>query len=253
MINSALVQKNPSTGEFIDPNVYTAWYGLDKLGIDTTPFTWPDLRDENVPLARDVVVVGGILTVRTALERLGRPAPENVDYPDALRPFFRREVRRATLGELRGKLWDDGLESPLFVKPVTGHKDFDGHVVSRFRDLIRTAGFPSEMAVWLSEVTPFVSEHRCFVRRGSVVGVRHYAGDPLVFPARSTVVDMVEAYEAAPVAYTLDVGVRRDGATALVEVNDGFSAGCYGLRPDLYAKFLVDRWCELADVPLMLW
>ena len=67
---------------------------------------------------------------------------------------------------------------------------------------------------------------------------------------------MLDTYEGSaevPVAYTLDVGVLDPGVTALVEVNDGFSAGCYGLRPDLYVKFLADRWCQMVDVPLLCW
>lgn len=31
-------------------------------------------------------------------------------------------------------------------------------------------------------------------------------------------------------AYTLNFGVLEDGRTALVEVNDGLSFGCYGLN-----------------------
>ena len=36
-----------------------------------------------------------------------------------------------------------------------------------------------------------------------------------------------------------------DGRTLLVEINDGYSRGCYGLPPNLYAQLLSARWAEL--------
>lgn len=36
-----------------------------------------------------------------------------------------------------------------------------------------------------------------------------------------------------------------DGRTLLIEVNDGYSLGCYGLFYIDYAKLLAARWAEL--------
>lgn len=43
----------------------------------------------------------------------------------------------------------------------------------------------------------------------------------------------------------LDFGVTSDGRTLLIEMNDGYSLGAYGLEPELYAKLLTARWAEL--------
>ena len=40
-------------------------------------------------------------------------------------------------------------------------------------------------------------------------------------------------------------GKTDDGRTLLIEMNDGFAIGCYGLDDTLYAKFLAARWAEL--------
>ena len=40
-------------------------------------------------------------------------------------------------------------------------------------------------------------------------------------------------------------GVTGEGRTLLIEMNDGYSIGCYGLNDVLYAKFLYARWAEL--------
>lgn len=41
----------------------------------------------------------------------------------------------------------------------------------------------------------------------------------------------------------------KDGKTLLIEVNDAWALGCYGLESHLYAKFLLTRWAQLTDTP----
>lgn len=258
MIYKVYVQKSPETKEFIDPNVFSAWHGFDKMGIETVPFTWAQLRDGEIELTRDALVVGGILPVRTAVERLGFKPPENVDYPVCLEPFLRRNIRRATMRDAHRLCVDDKVVPPVFIKPVTGHKEFDGHVIACFRDTIRTAGWVQqtpEMEVWISDAVEFTSECRYFVNRGQVVGVGHYKGDPLKLPEGYVVRQAVKVYEdsgEAPVAYTIDFGVISNGETVLVEVNDGFAFGCYGLNSLKHARMLEDRWCQMVNLPLTI-
>ena len=61
---------------------------------------------------------------------------------------------------------------------------------------------------------------------------------------------MTAAYTDAPSACTIDVGVLDSGKTVLVEVNDGFAFGTYGLDPLRHAAMLEDRWCEMVGLPL---
>ena len=138
----------------------------------------------------------------------------------------------------------------MFIKPVTGHKEFTGHVLAVFRDLIRTASWAGEepdTPIWICDVVEFVSEWRYFVHHREVVGVGHYHGDPLRAPDPAVVRAAVAAYEG-PVAHVIDLGVLADGQTALVEVNDGFSFGCYGLHPHAHAAMLASRWHELVGL-----
>ncbi len=62
-----------------------------------------------------------------------------------------------------------------------------------------------------------------------------------------TVCSAVKNYATAPAAYAMDFGVTDSGATILVEVNDGYSLGNYGLDSLLYAKLLSARWAELTN------
>ena len=58
----------------------------------------------------------------------------------------------------------------------------------------------------------------------------------------------VSEYIDIPAACSLDFGVTDDGRTLLIEMNDGFAIGCYGLPDEQYAKFLTARWTEMVQV-----
>lgn len=251
MLAKIYVQRDPATGEFINKNVYNAWYGFTKMGVWADSFVFSDLVAGKLELSRDAAVIGGIGTVRTALAQLGAPEPANIDYPESLAEFLRRRVWRSTIREAHGLCVADRFDPPVFIKPVTGHKEFTGHVLAVYRDLIRTAGWAHEepdTAVWISEVVEFVAEWRYFVQRGEIVGVGHYFGDPLRAPDPDVVRAAVAAYTDAPAAYVIDFGVLADGSTAMVEVNDGFSFGCYGLNPYAHAHMLTARWLEMVGL-----
>lgn len=251
MLAKIYAQRDPTTGEFINKNVYNAWYGFTKLGVWAESFVAADLFAGKLELARDTAVVGGINAVRTALAQLGAPPPVNIDYPPELEPLLRRRVRRATIAEAHRLCVGDRFDPPVFIKPVTGHKEFTGHVLAVYRDLVRTASWAAEephTEIWLSDAVEFVAEWRYFVRHREVVGVGHYHGDPLRAPDPSVVRAAVATY-AGPAAYVIDFGVLADGQTALVEVNDGFSFGCYGLHPLDHARMLASRWHEMVGLP----
>ena len=235
MLAKIYVQRDPATGEFINKNVYNAWYGFTRMGVWAESFVFSDLVEGKLALERDTAVIGGILTLRTALAQLGAPAPA---------------VRLSTIREAHGLCRDDRFDPPVFIKPVTGQKEFTGHVLAVYRDLIRTAGWAHEepdTAVWLSDVVDFTAEWRYFVHDREIVGVGHYHGDPLQAPDPAVVRAAVAAWTDAPAAYVIDFGVLADGSTAMVEVNDGFSFGCYGLNPYAHARMLAARWLEMVD------
>ena len=55
----------------------------------------------------------------------------------------------------------------------------------------------------------------------------------------------IKEFTDAPAGYAIDFGVTADGKTVLIEVNDGYSLGSYGLMENFYAKLLSARWAEL--------
>lgn len=221
------------------PNTFAAFDGFQQLGVETAPFQGFGDIETFDDLGPEVAIVGFVGDVLTALKKMGRPKPEPMDYPDELRPWFYRNIWRSTIGEVRRSY------TPVFIKPVE-EKIFTGFVWrGPGAEAVKIAICEDETEIWISEPVKFVSEYRCFVLDDDVIGVKHYKGDWSRALDRLTVEKAVEAYQSSPRAYALDFGVTEYGATALVEVNDAYALGNYGLMSVLYARLIEARWEEL--------
>lgn len=231
------------------PNGAAAARGFEILGYEVRRFRPAELP--SLALTADTVVVGGVGTVRAALERLGARRPPAVGVPAVLQPYLGRDSWRTTAADLRA-----AGRFPIFVKPYEDAKAFNGRVVKSDDELDALLaprdGFPEtgeDFPLLAQEPVDFLSEWRAFVIRGAVVGMSHYHGDPLLFPAAGVIRMTVGAYRAAgsPAGYSADFGVTGDARTLLVEVNDGYSLGHGGLVANQYAELLRARWAELTD------
>jgi hypothetical protein len=227
-------------------NCYAAYEGFHERGADVRLFVpvdhcTPDKSKLTLDLDGDALVHGTIPVVHAALRSLGVTPPAPLDYPESLSGFLGRRVWESTLGEVRDqKSW------PVFAKPRHSGKAFTGQVVRAFRNLLSTSELPDDYPVWASEVVPFTSEWRVFVLQGEVQDVRPYGSGPYrTAPDPERIAAMIEAYADSPVAFALDVGVA-DGSTYLVEANDAYSLGTYGLEPMLYAKMIHARWAQMS-------
>lgn len=233
-------------GEFSNINYLTAWLGFKEFGYETEFFCWDQIGQLN--LARETIVTGGIPAVVKCLERLGFSVPDLPSIPPELAEYAGRRCHFATLGEVRERISNEEA-SPVFVKPIPrDRKLFNGTVVRRFRDLLPTAALPPETPVWCSDLVQFVSEYRVFVHQREVIGCKHYKGDFRVFPNFGVVDSAVAAFSTQPAAYGIDFGVTTSGETLLVEVNDGYALGCYGLGETRYARMIETRWRELVGL-----
>jgi hypothetical protein len=247
----------------VAPCGYALWDGARFLGLNPEGFrlhpteTTMGYRvslDAAVPrllngtsLDASTLVHGWVKTVHTALKQIGVPIPPPLDYPEELFGFLGREIRKTTLGEVHKAFAAN--DRPVFIKPVA-HKMFTGHTIERFRDLAETSNVDKEMPVWASGLVDFVSEYRCFVHEGALLGIHRYYGDNWVLPDKATVIQMIKAYQGSPsvpIAYGLDVGVTREGKTLLVELNDWHSLGHYGLPSLQYTEATIARWEQMCQ------
>jgi hypothetical protein len=223
-------------GEFVAPSVFAAYEGFRFYGYECVGFEEAELPTLSVTTSTPVV--GWVRTVQSALRQIGSPVPPPIDYPEALRTWFGREIEQTTLGDLRSG------STGFFVKPVE-HKLFTGLKLTDSEDWEELKDFRDETPVWRSGFVEFVSEWRCFVYDHRLLGIRHYYGDPWTLPHKPDVLKMIRAWDDAPAGCAIDVGVLSDGSTVLVEVNDGYALGDYGLSTLSYTDLLKARWEQL--------
>jgi len=237
-----------SNGLPTNVNTYTALRGFELRGAAIEPFTSEELESGalSVSLEDGDIVCGYVGVVQKALTLLGLPKPRIQCWPDELAEQLGRRVWRTTLGEVRG------LETPVFLKPALDDKAFHGHVRNAGgADASLTAYFGDGFEVLCSEVIDLVSEWRCFIVDGRPIDARQYKGSfRTPQPDYSVLDECLSRFSTAPRGYALDLGVTAGGATLLVEVNDGYSLGSYGLGPAAYANLLSARWSELVRAAL---
>jgi len=190
-------------------------------------------------LTSDDTVVDYITETRALLKMMGLDVPV-YDYPIELNEFYGRKIYAGILGEIVNIPDNWGK----FIKPKAGSKVFTGRVVNGTNNLIGI-GLPFDYPIWISEVVEFIAEWRCFVLDGQVLDVRPYTGDYHVHLDPSVIDEAISCWKDAPVAYGLDIGVTSDGRTLVVEVNDGYALGNYGLSPLNSINFHKARWKEM--------
>lgn len=232
--------------------------GLWMQGVEIVDFIDAEEIKTFDDLGPDVGVAGYVSDVLLALQHLGIDPPLLLDYPNELRktPICQRMIHESTLGKVRnGTCQLMGWVPQVFIKPSQDHKLFTGFVWSEGgtkEQRFQLAPLSDFTPVWVSEVVNFVSEYRVFILNNQILDCRRYKGDWSKAPNHHAVEAAVELMAPkAPMAYCLDVGVVENEAfqdtTLLVEVNDGFAFGGYGLAPPQYACMIAARWRQLCS------
>lgn len=219
-------------------NFFQAYQGFKEMGHEVVFFqTDEQLRKSE----REDVIVGYVEAVRSRLRDFGITAPE-IDYPEELSAFLGRKIWAAKLSQIS----DCPSTWPVFIKPVEDKK-FTGVVVRSPRDLMGCGTYGEDPDVLCSEVVNFKAEWRCFVRYGRISDVRPYKGDWKLHYNPDVIESAVRQFHSAPNGYAIDFGLTDDGRTLMIEVNDGYALGSYGLFYLDYAKLLSARWAQLTD------
>jgi hypothetical protein len=237
--------------EWFDDFVYTARQPLVDRGFEIVPFNSMYLDEfiEKTSFNENDVIVGSVEATKAFWEKIGITTPKYIGYPQCLKDFYGREIKKTRINKIKVE------DLPIFIKPADDVKLFTGFVLeknSTLRDI--NMYYPDvnpNTLVYTSEPIDIISEYRCFVHKGNLVGIKHYDGDFTKFPDVFTIQSMMQKfYDESPISYTLDVGLIRDGngfKTILVEVNDFWAIGGYGLDGKTYARMLVDRFQEIKN------
>lgn len=197
---------------------------------------------EEVPTSKWNIVVACIETTNKYFERFGIPPKKALNIPEEIRSFAGREIGEYDMKWLREK----DIQEPIFVKPNGRAKEFIGGVIKSNSDRdMYLHGIGDSVPILTSEVVNFVTEYRGYVIDNKLVGLYWYLGDFRIFPNVAIIEEAISKYTSQPAGYSIDFGVTDDGRTLLVECNDGWSLGNYGLDAGKYSKLLARRWMEI--------
>lgn len=205
------------------------------------------MERNKVELSDSCLVVGPVRFIKHALRRLGKQIPEHNPYPECLRKFLHRQVRFER--SLKTVLAEIESGKTLFVKPAKGWKRFTGFVCDNPFDY-RFRNASKNDPVWVSEPVVFKSEWRVYVANWANLAIcpsptnEKYAEqpDPEVI---DECIDILYESGIDIDGFAIDFGVLSTGETALVELNDGFSVGAYGIPAPCYYELVSSRWSQL--------
>jgi hypothetical protein len=224
-------------GEFSNISAYTAIEAFYNMGFEIIEVD----SVESIHINDDHIFLGSIGFIHKAFGLLNIQPPESIDYPDSLVEFFGRKIFSSTISQIS----NHPDEWNVFVKPKGHLKKFTGRLVRGTGDLIGTSDLEVDTPIWVSEPVNFIAEWRTFVRYGEILGVRQYKGDWRCNYDYRVIEKAVASYKNSPKAYALDFGLTDDGKMLVVEANEGYSIGSYGLFYVDYAKLIATRWCEI--------
>eukprot|EP00933_Yihiella_yeosuensis_P022913 TRINITY_DN17937_c0_g2_i1.p1 TRINITY_DN17937_c0_g2~~TRINITY_DN17937_c0_g2_i1.p1 ORF type:complete len:308 (+),score=44.27 TRINITY_DN17937_c0_g2_i1:61-984(+) len=211
-------------------------------------------------------------------------------YPDLLRTLMFRKIVKSSISDLKEKLLgskklceeSEFVKFPIFVKPVSNDKAFDGGVLRCEEDLQTLverdtdSGSENSIEIWLAEVVHFVSEYRLFVGSGKCYGrgkIQEKSAELIRMrdqaeksggkernlletamsdgPSEEFIESILENLEGEFMA--IDVGLMVKGESAVmeegsicwsvVEVNPPFALDDHGLDIESYCQYCIDA-CE---------
>ncbi len=198
-------------------------------------------EDWNMPGSDATCVIGSVEWSEKWLIENGFPKPTAIDILQ-FKDFLGGDVEVMSTQDFL----NSNDEWPIFIKPYSDIKAFTGTVVkNKFDAEIVLQDYTGDLltrTAWKN----IHSEWRVYVNRGKVVGCCCYLGDSLIFPDYRVIQDVLKDALSVldNVSFTLDFATV-EYMTLLIEPNDGWAIGNYGLAPDTYLRFCEDRWKQM--------
>lgn len=241
----ARVKPNSSLTVFYSPNISHAVSGFMEMGFEIVPYrTISEIYDK---VTSDDIVLDGITQCLTIFDKFGMH-PHLEDYPEVLKPFLGRVIWIDTINRINSRPDKWGI----FVKPIK-QKAFTGKVINSPRDLMGCGSCYENYDVYCSEILDIKREWRGFILYDKLIDIRPYTGD-YHYQYNPDIIDSVinafKTWDERPSACSIDFAVVQRGnnlSTIVLEVNDAYSLGNYGLRCIDYAKMVSARWSQLLN------
>lgn len=237
-----LTDKN---GQILDRDMLDLYDGYLELAYNVKLFKESDLYLNPNLISKDDIFCGHVSICNQIWKNLKIKPPELQDYPIELKDYFKRHIRKTTLKQFY-KFFEenDSYLKEYFIKPVK-NKIFTGYVVSNHMDLNKLT-CSKNTEIYVSDTIKIDAEFRTYVYNNQIMDVIRYFGNNWsVVINKNDVETMVSLLKNVPCFYSLDFGITDKGETVLIEINDGYALGNYGLTPKNYALYSSDRWKEI--------
>lgn len=136
----------------------------------------------------------------------------------------------------------------LFIKPFQ-RKLFNGSVVDKF-SISYVQNLADDFEVMVYSVLPkILSEWRIYILRHTICESKNYGSDFKISPDYKHIEAKIAEYkDKMPIAYTMDIGVCETSnglRNEIIEFNDFYAIGNYGIDNQLYAMMLRERYFEI--------
>ena len=211
-----------------------AMYGAIDLGLDYILVSFEEVKNGKFDsLIKNNLFVGSVEFMTEVFNRVGIEQPR---LPiNNLRPY--EEM----------KLKDFKYEYPVFIKPKS-IKAFTGFVVDDYsKSMLNT--LDKELDIIIQQVINLDSEWRFYVFRNKIVDIRHYSGrmDINLIGAVNNFNKLDDStFKNFPETFVMDIGFYNDSDSyTIIEFNDMWAIGNYGVPNDLYVRMLKDRYFDI--------
>lgn len=180
--------------------------------------------------------VGSVEFMREVYSRIGRT--------DIRLPInSNRESEISTLLEVKKRISNG---EKLFIKPIE-IKLFTGFVLDQMQyTCLKNLSDDTKVMVYKPFESEIKTEWRIYIHNNKMVDSRNYSGDFTYSPNYEYVNNILKVNKSTfPCAYTIDIAVLENNENVVVEFNDMWAIGNYGIPNDLYLKLLSDRYFEI--------
>jgi len=230
-----LLIQSDSNGIPINGDCYCA---LDGAIQEDIPYQLVSIDNLNSTITEKYTPVGSIEFLKASFCYFG------LDIPKL--PF---NSNRAHLNVSLEEALEIGREKKIFIKPEET-KLFTGFVYEGYTYSC-LEGIPLDTPVLVYEVfSSFIeTEWRAYIYRNKVIDIRNYSGDFFLMPNREYIEELVDTNRKLefPIAYSIDVGVLEDKTHVVIEYNDFWALGNYGMPNWLYVKCLIARYRQIIN------
>lgn len=158
-----------------------------------------------------------------------------------------RDSQILTLREVRNRVKSG---ERFFIKPLSVNlKSFTGFVIDEMiYTSIANISNDTYIRVYEPFKSPINSEWRVYVFNHKIADIRNYSGDLFNIPSEKYIHSIIEENKKDfPDTYVIDVGILENETNVVIEFNDMWAIGNYGISNDMYYRMLRQRYNDIIE------